>query len=1107
MTATSLLPVRLDRTARVAVEAPVLDDQQRRVVGHRGGPMLVLAGPGTGKTTTLVESIVSALTRSTDPLGPNQILGLTFGRRAAHELRERVTARIGGGLVPIVSTFHSFCYSLVRSFGDASDFARPLRLMTGPEQDLHVRELINGSVDLARIAWPESLRPALGTRGFSEEVRSLIARARSLQLDPDDLMALGKSQGDPAWTAVGEFLGEYLDVLDAEGVLDYTELLHRAVTLAETPEVRARLHLTYRAIYVDEYQDTDHLQVRLLRAIAASDATVVAVGDPDQAIYSFRGADVKGISQFREQFSRNGSEVPLVVLERTRRFGPVIRTAASAILGSRVPTGFAADEIRRHRGPTCDKNNHGEGRVDVLAFDSVGAQADHIAELLRRARAESTQAYESGKDQREPLSWSDMAVLVRSGVRDIGPIVRSLIAAGIPAEVAGDEMPLHREPAVAPLLTVLRLVVEDAALTPDCVHDLLLSPLIQADPGGLRRLGRSLRRLDREGAFDLDGPASGPRPRPSAELIREAVRDVEFLALVDPDQVGSAVPSIEALHRLIQDAHQLVLDGGTPEEVLWSIWSGTSWPTRLERAALRGGAWGRRADHDLDAVCALFAAAADVTARAGRGKGVAAFLAELEGQWIPAQSQQEHRTRGEAVRVLTAHRSKGLQWPLVVVAGVQEESWPDTRRRGSLLSVDRLGSDGVIPPVSVAELVAEERRLFYVACTRAQRRLIVTSVDTVKDDGPQPSRFVADLGIETTRVVGRPERALSPASLVARLRCAAVDPDVSAALREAAVDRLAALASVQDAAGHLLVPAADPDRWWGAKAFTVSDIPVRPIDAPVRLSGSGIEGLHTCALRWFLSHEVRGETPSTTALGFGSVIHVLADQVSRGHLERDAAVIEGAIDEIWPRMPYDAPWESEQQRDEAVSAARRFLAFDEKRAREGFTRAATEARFDLELDVRRPDGQDERVRLTGSMDRVDVDDSERVVVSDYKTSKNKPSADEVTSHRQLGVYQLAVREGALDGYSGLEALGGASLVQLRSEAAKAPGLPIEQTQDPLTPRDADDPQQRTWIDEALGVAAALVRDEVFEARPDEATCKYCEFRRLCPAWPRGQEVV
>ena len=134
------------------------------------------------------------------------------------------------------------------------------------------------------------------------------------------------------------------------------------------------------------------------------------------------------------------------------------------------------------------------------------------------------------------------------------------------------------------------------------------------------------------------------------------------------------------------------------------------------------------------------------------------FLATLAAQQIPADTLAERGARGAAVRLLTAHRAKGLEWRLVVVAHVQQDAWPDLRRRASLLQPDRIGTDGLVPPVTARELLLEERRLFYVACTRARERLVVTAVRSPDDDGEQPSRFLDELGSSTTQHVDRAAR-------------------------------------------------------------------------------------------------------------------------------------------------------------------------------------------------------------------------------------------------------------------------------------------------------------------------------------------------------------
>ena len=218
----------------------------------------------------------------------------------------------------------------------------PLRLLSGPEQDVAVRELLAGQPDLERLGlahvrWPDELRACLTTRGFADEVRAVLARSRELGLGPDALDAFARRIGRPDWRAAAAFLAEYLDVLDLQGVLDYAELVHRAVLLAGRPEVAQRLAAQYDAVFVDEYQDTDPAQVRLLHALAGGGRTLVAFGDPDQSIYAFRGADVNGILDFPDAFPRaDGRPAPVEVLRTSRRSGAGL-LAATRLLTQRMP--------------------------------------------------------------------------------------------------------------------------------------------------------------------------------------------------------------------------------------------------------------------------------------------------------------------------------------------------------------------------------------------------------------------------------------------------------------------------------------------------------------------------------------------------------------------------------------------------------------------------------------------------------------------------------------------------------------------------------------------------------------------------------------------------
>ncbi|MFJ1688601.1 ATP-dependent helicase [Streptomyces albidoflavus] len=1078
------------------------------MVDHGAGPLLVLAGPGTGKTTTLVESVAARLAAGTPP---ERILVLTFSRRAAVDLRDRMAQRLSTATAPRATTFHSFCYALVRAHQDADLFAEPLRLLSGPEQDVAVRELLAGQIELgrqgrARVHWPDELRACLTTRGFADEVRAVLARSRELGLGADALAEFARRGGRPDWSAAASFLAEYLDLLDAQGTLDYAELVHRAVLLAERPETARQLAETYDAVYVDEYQDTDPAQVRLVRALAGNHGpavpgagggrTLVAFGDPDQSIYAFRGADVNGILEFPETFRRaDGAPAPVAVLTTGRRSGAHL-VEATRLVTRRMPlTRLSADTVRAHRSLSPARDG---GRVEAYTYPTTGAELDNIADILRRAHLE------------EGVPWGEMAVLVRSGGHTIPAVRRALTSAGVPLDIDGNDLPLRHEPAVAPLLTALRAAAtaalqdraeEEAGPVPEPEPDagtqdtapawldtetaltLLASPLAALDAADQRRLGRALR--------DEERAAGNPLPPPSDTLLARALAEPERLVTHEGYAHGARL-----LGELLRRARTLLAKGGSAEEALWELWDGTTWPQRLERSARRGGAVGRNADRDLDAVCALFATAARAEERTG-GRGALNFLAEIEAQDIAADTLTRRAARPDAVRLMTAHRSKGLEWRLVVVAGVQEGVWPDLRRRGSLLEADRIGRDGLAEPLPPGALLAEERRLFYVAATRAAERLVVTAVKAPAEDGDQPSRFLTELGVEPKDVSSRPRRPLSVPALVAELRATTVDPRVSATLREAAAHRLAKLAALTDEDGRPLVPTAHPDRWWGMREPTRSQVPLRDRDAPVVLSGSALDQLaNTCALQWFLGREVKADAPASAAQGFGNVVHVLADEVASGRTPADLDVLMERLDSVWDALAFDAPWKSVQEKENARQALERFLEWHTL-DRAGRTPVASEHDFDITLGA----GPYE-VRIRGSMDRVEQDPRGRAYVVDFKTGKQAPTAAEVAHHPQLAVYQLAVTEGAVDPlFDGVRPEpGGAELVHLRQPAPKKEG-------GDALPRVQHQPSpEGEWVGDLLATAAGKVLDERFTPTTGQH-CAHCSFRSSCSAREEGRQVV
>jgi len=1082
---------RLTRGAEKLPTPPVLDPSQRAVVEHAGGPLLVLAGPGTGKTTTLVECAVDRIERRRDT--PDSILVLTFSRKAAADLRARITARLGRTTVtPMAMTFHAFCYALVRRFGEEvgvepDDFGPPLRLLTGPEQEFRVRETLQGSLETSRAQWPESLGRAFPTRAFASEVRAVLAKARQLGMDPDDVAAAGDASGREEWVSVGAFFDEYLDVLDAEGVLDYAELVHRCRILLAKPEIVATLRAEIGCVFVDEYQDTDPSQVRLLQVIAGDGRDVIVVGDPDQSIYAFRGAESRGILDFPDLFrTRAGAPPPVLALSRTRRFGSSLLTASRRVVSRLgLPRSLPAEVFEAFRHPTADPELP-KGKVEIFTCSSTGGEAEHIADILRSAHL------------RDNLAWSDMAVLVRAGRTMIPALSRALVAAGVPVEVAGDEIPLAADPAARPLLLALQVAARGRTPSADEAQLMLTSPLGGMDSMGMRRLGRALREAERA---ELAGTAL---PRASAQLISVALHQHDLL---DDCPANPDIEAARQMAHLLRRCEHAIRTGSTAEEALWLLWSQTAWPEKLRQQASRGGEAGRRANRDLDAICALFDIAARSEEVSGL-RGVTGFLAEVEGQQIPADPLRESELRGSAVRLLTAHRAKGLEWDLVVVAGVQEGRWPDVRRRDSLLEPDRLGGREVVTPVPTATRIAEERRLFYVACTRARSRLVVTAVAGTEGEADQPSRFITELGVTPRELPGRPRRPLTLAALVAELRSITVNPEAAPRLREEAAVRLARLADATDAGGEPFVPVARPQHWWGMRPLTRSHEPLVVPEQPVHLSGSQLASVLACPRKWFLARKAQGEPARSAAASFGSVVHVLAEYGAQARLDHNELCSH--LESVWHQLDFDAHWLSAVERVEAESALERFLTWQE--ARSAQTLLGTEVEFTCEVDL----GTD-RVHLSGSADRVERDPDGRIRIVDFKTSKTLPTAADIALHDQLGVYQLAVQQGAFTAIAGEGARpGGAELVYLRlpERDSAYPKTFLQASLDevpfPIKALDGAEqrvsPEQPTWVHRRLAEAAKIIRSEHHDARIG-AGCRYCPFRTSCPAQPAGQQVV
>ncbi|MEV7011835.1 ATP-dependent DNA helicase [Streptosporangium sp. NPDC051022] len=1140
----------------------MLDEHQRAVVAHGSGPLLVLAGPGTGKTTTIVESVVDRVERR--GADPERVLVLTYSRKAAEELRERITGRIRRTTrTPLALTFHSYAYALLRR--EAVHRGEPApRVLTAPEQLLEIRRLLHGELEDGGLLWPQDMREALKTRGFAQELRDFLARAAERGLDGADLVGLGRGHGRADWVAAGWFADRYqarFD-LDLEPVLDYSELIRAAGGLLTDPEVRLRERSAYDVVFVDEYQDADPSQEFLLQQLAGEGRDLVVVGDPDQSIYGFRGAEVRGIMEFPDRFrDADGEKAPVIALRVCRRSGSELLKATRRVTARLpvTPGGAAHRDLKAL--PDADP-----GEVRVLVADGATQEAALVADTLRRAHL------------LDGVPWSRMAVLVRSATRQVPLLRRALVTAGVPVVVGGGELPLFQEPGVRPLIRLIQVALHPETLDEAMAEELLTGVLGGTDMIGVRRLRRALRiaeheamtnpderdlergrdrkpgrdpeqdpeqdlgqdlgqdseqgsgrdlgqgldpdpgriperdleedparelerdpdpdleleqdahlELERDADLELERDADGrpdgrdaSGPRSSGQLLVAALKDERELIRVEPHV---ALPA-ERLARLIAGAADVVRRGGTAEDVLWGVWNATGLAEKWTETSVSGGFRGTMADRDLDAVVALFDYAARFVDRLPHA-GVEVFVENLIAQEIPGDSLAEHAPDSDTVRIMTAHRSKGLEWDVVVVAGVQEGAWPDLRLRGSVLGTDDMvakaaGSEHENPAaVSAAlasQLLAEERRLFYVAATRARTKLVVTAVGG-EDVEERPSRFLTELAPGETgeTVIDERSRWLSMSALVADLRSAVSDPTRPGPLREAAARHLARLA----AAG---VPGAHPNEWYALTPIS-DDRPLSWPDDIVRISPSAVESFSKCGLRWLLETSV-GAGGTDVARGLGTVIHALAVLAATGMPTEDT--LGKRLDDVWHELDFGGAWYNRKQRKVAEEMISKFVRWHQDNPRE---LVGLEEAFTAMVS--------EGVQIKGRVDRVERDGEGRAVIIDIKTGKNGPKDVDLERHPQLGVYQLAALLGAFERH-GMTEPGGAALVQVGDAAGRKDAK--EQIQGPLS-EDADPGWARDMVDTvAIGMSGPF-----FQAKVNDG-CRTCAVRSSCPVSKNGDQV-
>lgn len=721
----------------------------------------------------------------------------------------------------------------------------------------------------------------------------------------------------------------------------------------------------------------------------------------------------------------------------------------------------------------------GEGRrtpsISIAVTETASAHNDLLADTVRRAHL------------LDGVDWSDIAVIVRSAGM-IAPVRRVLLAAGVPVHISPTDVVLSEQRIVAAMVLGLRALTEE--LTPLELEDLLLGPIGGADPVTLRRLLRGLRQAE----MRADGH------RRAIEVLRGLLNsdaDEELLAFLTDRELEL----LERVRSVLRAGREAMAEGSI-EEILWAVWEATGLSSHLSAVSLRGGAAGSQADRDLDAIMALFDAAGDYVERYPTA-GIRSFIVHISEQELPTGVRERRGVSPEAVTVTTAHATTGREWRHVIVAEVQEGSWPSLGETGTLLGqeelIDLIDED-IDPDIIISRSVdrlAEERRLFHMATSSACDQLLVTAVNTPdSDEVREPSRFIEELaathGIGITHIEGTGEtplaepevlghRLLSVPALVAELRRVVTDPGELGSRRRQAARQLNRLAG----AG---IPGADPDAWLALRepSTTAELIP----EGRVWLSPSRIEALMNCPLRASLDRlDSEEETP--VAMLRGTLVHAFAEAVARGaDPERAGDMVTEAYMDL-ANVPSWSQETTEQDFRRTITRTHTWL----QTSRATFDLVGTE----MEVEV----GISPEVGIRGRMDRLERNDAGELVIVDLKTGRQAAVQKNMGDHAQLASYQLALSRGVLHGDrvedpdpgETPEPVGGGVLVYPAHDAKG------------ITTRDqaAKTPEELDELAALLPELAHLRRGPNLLARVNP-TCSNCPVKSLCPVQPEGRLI-
>ena len=882
-----------------------LNPAQRRAVLHGDGPLLIIAGAGTGKTKVITNRIAHLI--ASKRARPEEILAVTFTEKAAGEMEARVDV-----LVPYtysfveISTFNSFGEKILRDYALDLGFPPDFKLLDDVEQAIFFRE------NLFRFSL-EYYRPLSYPTRHIQELLDAVRRLKQEDVRPEDyglyargLMegAAGESDRETArkHTEVARVYAEYQALLKKEGLIDFEDQVTLVVDLFRArPSVLEEFRRRYKYILVDEFQDTNYVQFELLKMLAAAHRNLTVVGDDDQSIFRFRGASLSNILSFEEIYP----EARRVVLTRNYRSTQAILDASYRLIRHNDPNRL---EVRDGVDKRLRAAVRGQGKsIHMLQFDTLSHEADRVAGLVLEKRAEGR-------------AWSDLAVLVRRNA-DADPYLRAFNLKQVPYRFSGSRGLYQREE--IKILTAFIKCLTDFENSRDLFY-LALSEVYRAPSYDMTRIAGYAQKTNQSLHRVFKLVAEGRKPVEISSETEGTVKRI-FADLLFFVEMASAKSAGAVVYAFLEKSG-----------LLKSLVEALSLESEVRIKNIRLFFDKIKGFSDLAENDSLHAFARYLDLLREVGDNPATSEADLDE---------------DAVSVLTVHKAKGLEFGAVFLVGLVEDRFPGREQREKIPVPDAILKESL---PGKENYLQEERRLFYVAMTRARHSLTLT---WSKDYGLKRLKKVSPFVLEALDIPRMPDEVLRATAIqeIRRYALAGERPRPAARVRAPAL---------------------------------------------LRLSHAQVEDYLVCPLKYRFRHVLRVPVLPHHTLVFGRVLHETIHVYLKNRMKGKALTEDEVVREFaakWVNEGFLSREHEEMRRAAGERALRLFFRREEGSAA---VPAFLEKTFAW---------QEGGVRFTGRFDRVDFEPGGPVII-DYKSTEagSEKEADRRTADSlQMDVYALS----------------------------------------------------------------------------------------------------